>query len=180
MYQLISVPLYPEDPHPLAVLGDDLGQYIRSVWRLFWYDSSDDEYHEYPRVPRVEPGLSYWLVSRERVEFDAEGWPVSTEEDFAITIPPGFFQLGCPFFFPVSWEAVKVRKGDVTVPVGDPLNEWIHPILKKYENGGYVTTHILEPWKGCWIENLSDEEVELLIPPQVHIGGGLMSGRTSQ
>ncbi len=169
VYQMISVPLYPEDPRPLAVLGDDLGPYYRFAWRLFHYESSDGQYHEFPDVPDMTPGIAFWIVANDRVEIDAHGWPVGTESDFVVRIPPGFFQLGCPFYFPVSWSEVKVRKGEVTVLVGDPANEWINPILYKYEFGSYVPSNILEPWKGYWVENVSDEEVELLIPPRVAV-----------
>ena len=107
------------------------------------------------------------LMPSERVEIDAQGWPVDTESDFAITIPPGLFQLGCPFYFPVSWWEIKVRNGDVTVPVGNPANQWISPLLREYEEGRYLSAEVIEPWKGYWVENVSDEEVELLIPPKM-------------
>jgi hypothetical protein len=169
-YRMISVPLYPEDPDPMAVLGDDLGEYIKSEWRLFRYDSSDGEFHEYPDVPNMTPGIAYWLIAKVGVKIDVEGELVDMENDFIIRIPPGFFQLGCPFPFPVKWSEVKVRKGNVTFPIGDPGNEWISPFLWKYEGGeDYVIAEKLEPWKGYWVENVSDEEVELLIPPRMAV-----------
>ena len=169
-YQMISIPLDPENPNPMAVLEDDLGPYYPAKWRLFRYESSDAQNHEYPDVPAMEPGIAYWLIAKQGVKIDAQGTPVDMKSDFVICIPPGFFQLGCPFPFSVSWNDVKVRKGSVTVLIGDSGNEWISPFLWRYENGGYQLAEKLEPWEGYWVENVSDEEVELLIPPRMYVG----------
>lgn len=169
VYRMISIPLLPDDPRIMAVLGDDFGQYYRFSWRMFRYSSGDGQNHEYPNLPDIAPGFAYWLISKEGVKIDAHGTPVDTATDFVIPIPPGFFQLGCPFPFPVSWWEVKVRKDGVTVLIGDTDNEWINPSLRKYQDGQYIATDILEPWQGYWIENISTDEVDLLIPPTLHV-----------
>jgi hypothetical protein len=114
----------------------------------------------------MQPGLAYLLTSRNAVQINAEGQPVSTDDDFVIAIPPGLFYLGCPFPFAVSWSEVKVRKGEVTVNVLDPANQWISPILWKYEYGIYSFALDLEPFKGYVVENMSSEPAELLVPPR--------------
>ncbi|MBN2466942.1 MAG: hypothetical protein JXD19_02225 [Deltaproteobacteria bacterium] len=140
-----------------------------SIWVQRQYDSSDDRYHECPRVPDMQPGLAYWLVAKKRVIIDAQGWPAPTDTDFIVTLPPGMFQLGCPFYFPVNWNNVRVKNGNIIVPIGGPANEWISTRLLKYEAGRYIMVDTLEPWSGYWVENLSDETVELLIPPVMSV-----------
>jgi hypothetical protein len=77
--------------------------------------------------------------------------------------------MGFPFLFPVRWTEVKVRKADVTVPIGDPGNQWMSQVIWKYENGEYTLADVLEPWQGYWIQNVSQETVDLLIPPKMFI-----------
>lgn len=174
-YTIFSIPLYPEDPDPVAVLSDDLGPYLKSNWRLFYYSSTDGQNHEYPDVPAMAPGVAYWLITRTERTFDAQGSPASTAEDFAIQIPPGFMQVGCPFHFPVSWNEVKVRHGQFIFQVTDPANSWISPVLWTYTNGNYEATQELVPWKGCMVQNVSTETVELLIPPRMYVNPAVRS-----
>ena len=56
---------------------------------------------------------------------------------------------------------------------GDPFqitrDAWIDPRLREYVNGSYVLANVLEPWSGYWVVNISDETVELLIPPKMFV-----------
>jgi hypothetical protein len=164
-YLLISIPVQPENGDAAVVLGDGLGEY-GSDWKLYRYESADGLLHEYPDVPPMQPGLAYLLTCRNPVQLNGEGQAVPTDEDFVVTIPPGLFYLGCPFPFTVSWSEVKVRKGEVTVNLLDPANQWISPILWKYEYGIYSFALDLEPFKGYVVENMSSEPAELLVPPR--------------
>jgi hypothetical protein len=174
-YKIFSVPLYPENPDPVAVLGDDLGPYQKSNWRLFYYSSADGRNHEYPDVPDMAPGIAYWLITRSEITLDAQGSAASTAENFIIVVPPGFLQIGCPFYFPVSWNEVRVRNGNLTVPVNDAANVWISPVLWTYVNGQYQAAQELVPWKGCLVQNVSTETVELLIPPRMFVNAAASS-----
>lgn len=174
-YKIFSVPLYPEDPDPVAVLRDDLGPYHKSNWRLFYYSSADGRNHEYPDVPDMAPGIAYWLITRSERTPDAQGSPASTADDFVIQVPPGFVQIGCPFYFPVSWNEVVVRHGSLNVPVNDAANLWISPVLWTYANGQYQAAQELTPWKGGLVQNVSTETVELLIPPRMYVNAAVSS-----
>jgi len=171
VYDMISFPLYPSNPDPVAVLKDELGPYDPSRWRLFWYSPKDTAYHEYPDVPDVTPDIGYWLITTWDTPLSANGFPVSMEKNFVLSIPPGYVQIGCPFPFPVAWREVWVRNGAFTTLVTAPQNIWTTPVLWKYENNTYVPSDLLEPWRGYWIQNVSDQTVELLIPARMFMPG---------
>jgi len=168
-YQMISIPLHPDNPDPAVVLGKTLGPYDPSQWRLFWYASDKGIYHEYPQVPHVSPGIAYWLIVAESATLKAQGFPTAVDRDYIITIPPRFFQLGCPFPFPVKWRDVKVGKEGISTSVADMGNDWMSPALWKFKDGSYFAVDVLEPWEGYWVENLTNEPLELSIPPRMAV-----------
>jgi len=173
-YRMISLPLYPQDPDPLAVLADDLGPYDPASWRLFRFNPLTGLYEEYPTIGALEPGQAYWLITARGGQPDVEGRPVDEGQPFSIKIWPGWNQIGNPFQFPVSWEEVKVRKGTQELIIGDPTNTWLDHGLWEYvgtgEGAEYQLKDRLMPRHGYWVYNRSQQPLELLIPNKVAEG----------
>ena len=159
--QAISFPLVPATSNLAALLNPLLGAY-GTDWKLYRHDSSGAR-KEYPDVPAATPGISYWLSTRKAATLNVRGKTVDFSKDFAIKVPPGLFQLGCPFPFPVDWDEVKVRAGQTVAKTGEPSNRWVGPLW----NENYQFADKLVPWKGNYIVNYSSQTVELLVPPIV-------------
>ncbi len=122
-YRMVTVPLVLDDPSPAAVFGDDFGPYVRSEWRLFRWTPGEDRYAEHPDLgAAMTPGVAVWLASHAEAPFDVDGGAsVGASGPFALTLEPGWNQIGSPFAFPVAWEGVA---GSASVA---PLFGWGTP-----------------------------------------------------
>jgi hypothetical protein len=174
---MVSLPFYPEDPDAQAVLGDDLGPYDPTQWRLFRYYPDTQEYREYPEVAPFAPGLGYWLISKNGGLPDARGRAVDTTQTFAINLAPGWNQIGNPFYFPVDWGEVMVSHDSIEVLLSDPGNTWVDNALWGFQSIGedkaeYQLNKLLIRGEGYWIYNHSSEAVLLLIPNKTIIETG--------
>jgi hypothetical protein len=186
-HQWFSIPLVLDDPEPTAALTDDFGEY-NLTWKLFRLNSGFQsiEYvppsNQQPGNMQLEPGLGNSIqllqpAQSTNLTITAQGRTVDLENDFVITVPPGYFHLGCPFPFRINWRDVKVGKGDddpvsvgdVTVGLqSDPTRLWLTP-PQTYDpiSGAYPVSEALEPWIGYTLENRSGEELKLYVPALV-------------
>lgn len=156
-YQMISLPMYPEDPSPSAVLGDILGPYDDTKWRLFWWDPRKKTYTECPDVPPFAPGRGYWLITRDPKELYT-GPGVSVPPDtFEVTLQPGWNMIGCPFAFPVGWNEVEGH--ETLLP---ELPRACTVVDGKYE---FPDQYVLRPWQGYAIYNPTGRTVTIKFPP---------------
>ena len=62
--------------------------------------------------PELQSGRSYWLITRDPMVLRAAGTSTPTDSAFAVVLEPGWNMVGSEFFFPVSWDSVKIA----TVP----------------------------------------------------------------
>ena len=152
-YRMVSLPLVPDDPAPLDVLGDDFGPYDRSVWRLFRWDPAREVYDEFPDVPALVPGRAVWLISRGGGAFDVEdALSADASGPVALTLQPGWNQIGTPFGFPVAW--ADVEGSDLV----SPPERWTGTEFEPDQA-------VLEPWVGYFVENATGAPVTLTAPP---------------
>ena len=185
-YHIFSVPLRVLNPDPLQVFGDDLGPYDPSIWRLFWTEPETEINKEYPNVPDVSPGIAYWLITRDGGTISASG-SLITDDIYSVEIPRGWFQLGNPYNANVPKDSIMVLTETattsltgtatvtITTPVNldDPKNTAIEHVLWGFENGSYVMADELVPWGGCYIHNVSENPVTLIIKnPVPAVGAG--------
>ena len=176
-YRMFSLPIYPENPDPQAVLGDDLGSYNPAAWRLFHYNPGTKQYNEYPHIPFFAPGLGYWIIVKAGGFIDVRGRAADTSQPFIINLEPGWNQIGNPFKFLVDWGKVKVRQGSTEVLLSDPANTWVDNALWEYQETGddeaeYELEDEFIPWHGYWVYNRSPEPVALIIPNKTVIETG--------
>ena len=151
-YQMISLPIIPNDPSPRAILEPILGPYDKTRWRLFWWDPDEGRYVEYPKVEVLMPGLSYWLITKEPQKLytgPGESVPLDT---ISVRLKPGWNMIGCPFAFPVDWREVEGH-GKVQPPVGYDGTEFVYD------------QPVLRPWEGYAVYNSIGSPVILKFPP---------------
>jgi hypothetical protein len=162
-YRMVSVPLALADAAPEAVFADDYGTYDPTVWRLLRWLPGSERYAEHPDLgAALTPGVAVWLAARAENAFDVEdGASVDAAAPFAVTVAPGWNQIGSPFAFPVAWASVG---GSATAGVSTPY-AW------DPAGGEYVFDQpVLEPWAGYFVENTTGAPVVLTVFP-VSAGG---------
>ena len=68
-YRMFSVPLSPVDSTPAQILGDELGAYSDSTWRIFGYKPSSG----YAEQPNLSSGQGYWLATAGNAQVEVKG-----------------------------------------------------------------------------------------------------------
>jgi photosystem II stability/assembly factor-like uncharacterized protein len=143
VYQLISIP-YNFADSSVVTLFKDLGPPNELVWRLFGkWDEKKKAYGEFPKdFTYVRRGEAYWLITKLTTSISFGTTEVKgSEEDFPITLRPGYNMIGNPFPYEVRW-ANSFREDDSVETV-----LW-------YFNGEYdSTTTTMKPFMGYFIKN---------------------------
>lgn len=157
-YRMISAPNFLDETLADSVFTlSGFGAYDTTSWRLFQY--RDNGYVERDSLNaatfKFEPGEAFWLISRETRDINfGSGISVRADANYTVTLKPGWNQVGLPFAFPVAWDSIFIASGSpdkVQIP-------WLH-------EGGYDPADILEPYKGYFIFNNNDSNINLRIPP---------------
>jgi len=157
-WNLISVPLAPEDPDAAVVL-DGLNQGANDLTNnLYRYDPGTG-YRIYPgHFTGVDAGKAYWVRLEEPGTVDMRGTSFPDESD--VPLGPGWNMIGPTRTWPVTLSNCKVRE----YPGGWPVTwsaattlGWVDGTLYSYD-GSYHTVRAsggdddaLRPWKGYWI-----------------------------
>jgi photosystem II stability/assembly factor-like uncharacterized protein len=151
-YKLISIP-YSFRDSSVTALFKDLGPPNDLLWRMFgrWNDNSG--YAEFPNgFKTVRRGEGYWLITKQSYDVTFGNTEVQgSEEDFGITLQPGYNMIGNPFPYSVSW-AESFRE-DSTV----------EKVLWKFDAGFDTTTQVMEPFKGYFVRNRSSQSKRIRI-----------------
>jgi hypothetical protein len=126
------------------------------------------------------PGRAFWLICSSTNSINSapvKGLSTPTDSLFAVTLEPGWNQIGNPFVFPVAWDSIMVD----TLVMGEAETVVVEPAVSYDAGGGYIYgIETLEPFQGYWVKNLSDEPVSLRIPPrQAAAGMTLVGGKAS-
>ena len=174
LFQMFSVPYALDDKLISTNFEDDLGSYSPYEWRLFQWnpDGEVNDYVEYNSSdwalqPGIERGRSVWIVSSKRKGFNSSaGMSAENLNDFITELKPGWNQIANPFPFPVSWDSVKNVNSDIGDLVYYRADEMI----------GYERNwHLMEPWKGYFVENKdSSSNRTIFIPPIEATGNQLL------
>jgi hypothetical protein len=163
-YRLMTWPVNPPDPDPLAALGPGLGAYGNTSWRMFRWNPGTLEYEETGLQPagthRIEPGAGYWLISIGGGTLALAGTTADASGPFTITLQPGWNMVGHPWSFPVDVSAC----GADGVPFLDPSNLMTRQDVWDFA-GSYVSVGQLVNGRAYWIKNLTTGPVTLTVPP---------------
>ncbi|MHB1048982.1 MAG: FlgD immunoglobulin-like domain containing protein [Bacteroidota bacterium] len=144
-YKLISIPYSFNDSSVIALFRD-LGPPNDLVWRMFGRWDEEKGYAEFPEdFKNIRRGEAYWLITKKPVSVSFGTTSVQgSEEDFEISLSPGYTMIGNPFPYAVSW--ANSYREDSTV----------EKILWKYDHGFDTTTQVMEPFEGYFVNNRSD------------------------
>nr|MBP6673465.1 T9SS type A sorting domain-containing protein [Bacteroidota bacterium] len=141
-YEMISVP-YAFSDSSVEALFKDLGKPNKLLWRMFGKYDAKKGYAEYPDDFRtVKRGEAYWLIAKNPVKLNLGTTTMQgTEENFEVTLHPGYNMVGNPFPYRVSWQ-------------NSILPDSVERVLWSYHAGRYdSTTVVLEPFQGYWVKN---------------------------
>lgn len=107
----------------------------------------------------ADPSLTLALTER--------GTAADENVNFEIPLQTGWNLIGTPFRFSVNFLALKIREADGTVRdivnAQGGNNPAIGGALWTYENGGYLISYTMDPWRGYWIRAF--RPVTLIVTP---------------
>ena len=154
---MISIPLELGSPGVSTTLTDDLGEYDDTKWRILEWDGSD-----FVDVNFFDfiLGKSYFMLVSSQNEVVGDNGTLDTGagttpqvdsySPFGMNISPGWYQLGNPYDFNISWSEILSWNG-ITNEIDPDL--WVF-------NGTYNSTDILPRFGGGFIFVNSDVYIE--------------------
>jgi len=172
-YHLISIPLIPNEPTLARHLN---ALFSEGDWAVFVWDGEQNVRTR----PTIQPGSSYWLITKTPLALELAGRTQNPAEPIHIPLREGWNQVGNPFSFPVVWGNVRVAdtsdnsQHDVLDAQTDA--DLLRGKFWAYEdtssddvtNGQYTalsdSASAWEPWKGYWV-NARKPGLELVINP---------------
>jgi hypothetical protein len=139
-YRLVSIPGQADQNSVGSILGDDLGGYNNTQWRVFEL-KADQTYGECSNSTAMPPGKGFWLIVKEsgKVIDTGPGKSVSTATAYGISLHAGYNLVGNPYAFQIPVSKLTLANGEAVV-------------LRSYEGSwnntvtGPVT--VLEPFVG--------------------------------
>ncbi|MFQ5753017.1 MAG: FlgD immunoglobulin-like domain containing protein, partial [bacterium] len=155
-YRMISAPNFLDQTLADSIFAvSGFGAYDTTSWRLF--DYRNNEYIERDSLNAntfvFTPGSAYWLISAKDRTIDfGTGHSLRVDSPDTITLDPGWNQISVPFAFAVEWDLVLSASDNPTVT---------KPFLY---TGSYATMNSLEPYKGYFVFNQENQNINLLIP----------------
>jgi hypothetical protein len=188
---LFGVPLQPDDPDPLAVVGDDFdGQPATGInWEVARWDVTDEQYDLYSNnptgFPQFEPGLGFWIAQDvvASADIDVTGTPVTVgQNDTVDVVPPpsagvpGKNMLANPFIRSMDWSDTKVTDGTDTKTILEAATAgWVsaYAYIWDYQNEQYQIVapdeasggDTIRVWEGFWINQLDHTKTLKVIFP---------------
>lgn len=156
-WNMMSVPLQPDNPLATEVIGDDASSYY------FLFDYLPER--GYAISDYVYNGKGYWLASPAEINLDVQGTPVTTTT--YLTTVPGWNIIGNPLTTAMDTAKVDVTKNNETVSFNKAVRlGWISGVLYNYSAGnpGYQNSTVLNQWLGYWFMAFTDG-VSLVFDP---------------
>jgi len=156
-YRMVSAPSTLDVPAMEAVLAaSGFGPHDTTEWRVFQYRGGENVELDSltSNTFSFVPGEAFWMISaRDRgLDFGA-GESIRADTSASVTLRPGWNQVGNPFAFPVSWDAILTANS--TIIISDPFGF----------QDVYDKASVLNPYQGYFIFNHLDSYVTLTIPP---------------
>ena len=165
-YRMISAPFDLDNKSAASVFGDDFpGNYDQVQWRLLRYvDPQTNTEFGNSGFPALVAGTGFWLITRDAKLLDAgAGISITTAQNYSITLPPGWSQIGNPFAFTVNWSDVIKGANVENSLVGyqGSLNE-----ATGYD---YTRTQMVS-FEGYFVNNKGSSPTTIEIPPKAVSG----------
>ncbi|MDP8239588.1 MAG: choice-of-anchor D domain-containing protein, partial [Candidatus Hatepunaea meridiana] len=156
-WNLVSIPMIPEDGSTDAVFGDD-------IEGGFWvYDYMQSR--GLARTNSVSCGPGYWLATTEDVSLDVEG--EAYIDTVIFDLDQGWNLVGGSILWTTPLDCVRFIADEEIFTLDEAVDaELVQPILYGYLSGGenYTEEAALDPWLGYWFSVLG-EDVQMLMYP---------------
>jgi len=99
-------------------------------WRILHWDPVEDNFRSYqestfgfPSLTTIERGKGYWFLSRANISSllagASNGTVIDTKNLFSMSLKEGWNQVGNPYPFDMSWDAVRTANGFDNTQIGD-------------------------------------------------------------
>ena len=159
IYQMISIHYNLTDKNINTVLGDDLGAYDSTQWRVWHWLSDSEGYGELTKndIGEFTRGKSFWIASVKN-GFTSEGGQSYEAQDYVLDLQSGWNQIALPFAFPVRYEDIIASSLD-TMGISQ---FWHYVHVQDYQD--YQVVDMLEPQDGYFIKNMNQVSASLIIP----------------
>jgi hypothetical protein len=137
---MVSIPLQADQNDVGSVLGDDLGAYDNTQWRLFEL-KADQTAGECSNSTPMTPGKAFWLITKDggKVIDTGPGKSVSTSSPYGISLHARWNLVGNPYAFQIPVSNLSLANGEAVV-------------LRSYEGAWNNTVTspvtVLEPFVG--------------------------------
>ncbi|MDP3150997.1 MAG: choice-of-anchor D domain-containing protein [Ignavibacteria bacterium] len=146
-WNLISVPVLPNDQNTSAVIGDDAASFF-----LYEYKNAD-----YFSAITVERNKGYWFGIETNATVDVTGKPKITDD--TLSVSAGWNLVGSPFLKKYPKSAVMYTKNGVIVSADSAVQlGWVQNSFYNYNvtSKSYESADTLSLWNGYLLEELSD------------------------
>jgi hypothetical protein len=174
-YRMFSIPYKLEDSD-IGNVFEDMGKYDQAKWRLLHYDATADEYRDYTDgLTTIDQGKSYWFNSRKVMSITLKGTvppDYSSKKPFAMVLKPGWNQIGNPFLFDISWEAVLAANGN---PDAVGKLRVYNPETVSFEEGT-----VLAAWSGAFVYNSGSQDATLNLYPSAEFRSGRLGRKSTE
>jgi hypothetical protein len=158
-YRLVSIPIRADRNDVGSVLGDDLGGYDNTKWRMYEL-KADQTYAECSSSTPMTPGKAFWLIVRDGGTIDTgPGILVSASSRFLIPLNAGWTLVGNPFNFPIPIASLSLRGGTSQALLRSFTGSWNSPPSS-------ITT--MEPFTGYAVNSTASDT--LVVNPDLTVG----------
>ena len=161
-WNLVSLDIVT-DPNPLTVFSG-----LPSGWRLYTWDPIHHMYLDKNHAT-LSVGEGFWLWVPGATSYTLTGPANLTSSE--ISTSQGWNLIGTPYYYPVAWDFVQVRKGAETVSLPEAVTRgWVRSYAYYWQGGAYHTLSIggsFEPLVGYWFY-AKVSGCTLIFPPKVY------------
>jgi len=165
-WNLISLPLIPEDNDIDAVFGDD----IDGAYFVYGYRQEEG----YTRPDTVSLGKGYWFFTSEEANIDVTGEARIIAD--TLDLDQGWNLIGDPFPMEISIDSVHIASPESTYTLSGAIEDsLVQEVFYGSRNGDdeYFNANVLQPWSGYWTMALQ-ENLQMIIHPTLPGEEGLM------
>lgn len=143
-YRMFSIPAALKTAgieNVLQSIFAQYGGYDRKKWRLFHFKSN--QYIEFQAgLTSIDPGLSYWIITDDRIVVPVNDQVVAANQAAPFTLPvtQGWNQIANPYPYALDWSQLQAANPTVG------LNS-----LWGFSSNGYLKRSSLRPWTGAFV-----------------------------
>ncbi|MEX0608422.1 MAG: choice-of-anchor D domain-containing protein [Balneolaceae bacterium] len=157
LYRMISIPLTGISGAVDTVMKN-FGAGSEDTWRLFRWQSGSYIEHTASNFESFAPGRGYWFITTKAASIKTgSGKSARTDEMFSIFLQPGWNMIGSPFAYTTSWDNAEKPES--------VENLW------HYDGTGFTNSPTMKPWEGYFVNNSSNNPVELKLNPAQEASG---------